>query len=639
MKKFKILYILIILVFFGSCDDYLDVVPDNVATIDNAFTDKVQAEKYLFTCYSYRPLFDHPEGNPGFFGGDECWIFWPIPAGYYATLDPYRMARGEQNRSTPLMNYWDGGGLAKPLWQGIRSCNIFLENIDKVKDLDDFLKVRWIAEVKFLKAFYHWYLLKAYGPIPIIDENLPISASSDEVQVERRPVDEVVDYIVALIDEAVGEDAYAGLPVKIDNQATELGRVTKAVALSIKAKVLVTAASPLFNGNSDYANFTNNDGTSLFNSTYSDEKWEKAKVACEEAIVMCEQAGIELYEFDLSTQDLSEDMQVEMSIRNAVCEEWNSELIWGFNGAPGFGQGNPSVWLQQNAAANLDPNIISLAVRSHLAPTYKMAELFYTKNGVPIDEDKTWDYENRLDLKATPDSSSYLIENYQTVGLHFDREPRFYADMAFDGSRWLMANNNWSFKSKSGQNAGKKQSVLYSVTGYYAKKLVNWNMVLTQGGGVSLQAYPWPVMRLADLYLLYAEALNETGDRANALVYLNKVRERAGLGTVEDSWTNYSKNPSKYNDKNGLREIIQQERFIELAFEGSRFWDLRRWKLAGSELNEPVYGWDIIQEDFANFNRKVLLYNQQFTAPRDYLWPISDNALIVNPKLVQNPGW
>lgn len=635
MKNIPQIFILFLLAFFVSCEDYLDVVPDNIATIDNAFTDKTQAEKYLFTCYSYMPNLDHPEGNPGFYSGDEFWIFWPIPYGYYSTLDPYRIGRGLQNSSSPLMNFWDGSPLVPSLWQGIRSCNIFLENIEKVRDLNDFRKTRWIAEVKFLKAYYHWYLLKTYGPIPIIDENLPISASSEEVKVKRQPVDEVVEYIVSLIDKAVGDDSYNGLPMTIDNETTELGRVTRPAALAIKAKIMVTAASPLFNGNTDYTNFNNKQGTPLINTEYSAAKWDSAMVACEEAINACEQARISLYEFADNIQDVTKDIQTEMSIRNAVCEEWNQELIWGHTHSE-----NPTTWLQQNAAANLDPSIISLSVRSHLAPSHKMAELFYTKNGVPIDEDKTWDYENRFDLKTTSmEDSSFLIDNYKTVGLHFDREPRFYADLAFDGSKWFMANNTWDFKCKSGQNAGKKQSVLYSVTGYYAKKLVNWNMVLTPGGGVSIEPYPWPIIRLADLYLLYAEALNEADDQGTALTYLNKVRERAGLNTVESSWSNYSVFPDKFNQKEGLREIIQQERLIELALEGQRFWDLKRWKRAGAELNNPIYGWDVVQEDYENYNRRVLLFNQKFNAPRDYLWPLAENRLIINPNLVQNPGW
>src|SRR5690606_32063059 len=103
------------------------------------------------------------------------------------------------------------------------------------------------AEVKFLKAFYHFFLMKLYGPIAIVDENLPISATPEETQVYREPIDVCVDYIVGLLDEAI-ED----LPPVLNDPGLELGRITKTIALAVKAKVLVWAASPLFNGNPDY---------------------------------------------------------------------------------------------------------------------------------------------------------------------------------------------------------------------------------------------------------------------------------------------------------------------------------------------------------------------------------------------------
>ncbi len=121
--------------------------------------------------------------------------------------------------------------------------------------------------------------------------------------------------------------------------------------------------------------------------------------------------------------------------------------------------------------------------------------------------------------------------------------------------------------------------------------------------------------------------------------YLNLIRERAGLSSVESSWTNFSTNPSKYTTKDGLRDIIRQERSIEMAFEGSRFWDLRRWKTAPQELSKAIYGWDIQQPTYEDYNRRVLLYSPQFIAPRDYFWPIAEANLQVNPNLVQNPGW
>jgi hypothetical protein len=270
-----------------------------------------------------------------------------------------------------------------------------------------------------------------------------------------------------------------------------------------------------------------------------------------------------------------------------------------------------------------------------------MAELFYTKNGVPIAEDKNWNFSDRYSLKtASSLNGDYLQDGYTTSALHFDREPRFYADLAFDGSLWYMQNKTWPVQAKSGQGQSRRAAFGYSITGYFTKKLVNWKFVIQDGLSYTQEEYPWPLMRLADLYLLYAEALNEAnGPSEPVYQYLNLVRERAGLQTVQLSWDTYSNNPGKYKDQAGLRQIIHQERGIEMAFEGSRFWDLRRWKEASATLNTPVYGWDIEQTDATGYYRPKLLFNQKFVAPRDYLWPIKEYNTIVNPNLVQNPGW
>jgi hypothetical protein len=624
--------LLVLMAVVQSCKkSYLDIVPDNVATLDNAFANRNEAEKYLLTCYSYLPQEGHPDKNPAFSGGDEAWTYWPMTEDYFF-LDPYNIARGNQNRAAPYMNYWDSFD-GKSLWQGIRACNIFLENLDKVVDLQSFEKSRWIAEAKFLKAYYHWYLFRMYGPIPIVDKNLPVTASPDEVKVYRQPVDSVVNYITGLLDQAAAGDASTGLPSKITSDATELGRITRVTALAIKARVLVTAASPLFNGNTDFNGFKDSKGTVLFNPQYDATKWTKAANACKVAIDAATTVGLQLYYFNPGILTIDDPTKIEMNIRNSICEKWNSELIWG--SASG---GNPTYWLQLFACPQLNSGSINLDVKGKLAPPLKMAELFYTKNGVPIEEDKTWDYANRFNLRTTTSADVAMQTGYQTVGLHFDREPRFYADMAFDGSKWFMKNGTYNINSKGTETSGKKQSRLYSVTGYFTKKVVNWNLVYTSTN-ITAESYPWPVMRLSDLYLLYAEALNETGNSTTALPYLNQIRTRAGLNSIESSWTNFSTNPTKYTTVAGLRDIIRQERGIEMAFEGSRFWDLRRWKTAPQTLSAPIYGWDVAQTTFADYNRRVLLYSPRFIGPKDYFWPVKEYDIQVNPNLVQNPGW
>lgn len=617
--------LLLLLPFVLPSCNYLDIVPDNVATIDNAFLMRSEAEKFLFTCYSFLPAEDNLQQDPAFFGGDECW--------YYAVSNnPWNIARGSQNVVDPYVDYWTGSRSGTPCYKAIRDCNIFLANIDKVPDLDDYERDRWVAEVQFLKAFYHWLLLRMYGPIPIVDKNLPISSSTEKVKTARQPVDSCFHYIVNLIDSAL-----VNLPEVIENEATERGRINKAIALSIKARILVAAASPLFNGNPDYANFTDKNGVHLFNPQYDPNKWEKAAAACKTAIDFCLSHGYELYYWEPNRDGLSDTTIAKMNIRAGITDKWNSGVIWGDpNSLADYLQ-----WVSQaRLLPEATPNIQSL-----MAPTMRMAELFYTSHGVPIEEDKTWDYSERLNLRTATAADKFNIkEGYQTVGLHFGRETRFYADLGFDGSVWYGQgrfddSDPYYVLAKKGQAASRKSVAYYSVTGYWPKKLVNFNNPVSSGVRYYADPYPWPRMRLAELYLSYAEALNEAqGPGPEVFKWINLVRKRASLPEVQAAWDNYSTNPSKYKSKDGLRKIIHQERLIELAFEGRRFWDLRRWKAAEDKLNAPIRGWSIEKEEAKNYYKVKVLYQQTFQK-KDYFWPIKEEELINNEKLVQNPGW
>lgn len=616
-----------------SCS-YLDVVPDKIGTIDNSFTNRNEAEKYLYTCYSYIPKNDNPYDNVALMGADELWSYYPITP--YNDFGPWKIALGQQNSNNPFCNMW------YVYYRGIRDCNIFLDNVqdpDKVGDLTPSMRKRWIAEVKFLKAYYHFCLFRMYGPIVIADENLPISATPEEVRKKREPVDKVVQYIVDLLDECI-ED----LPRVINNKGSELGRVTQIANLTLKARLLVTAASPLFNGNKDYANYVDKDGEHLFNSTEDPVKWDDAITACKEAIDASQQPelGIELYSYK-SNLILSPETKCQLSIRNSVTEKWNSELIWGLSA-------RSDAHLQNLCMTRVGayPNNM-WGGQEMLNPTMEATNLYYTRNGVPMDEDKTWNYADRFKVKMHTNEQPYeLASYYETIQMNFDREPRFYANIGFDGCTWYQYNcpsdsekDIWTAKNRAGQPQGKLGSNSYTTTGYWTKKLVSANYEVTQSG-YTTERFPWPEMRLTDLYLLYAEALNEKDDANNrelAISYLDLIRERAGLKGIKESWDTYSKYPNKYKTQDGLREIIQRERAIELMFEGSRFWDLRRWKTANKVLNEKIHGWNFEGETPAEYYAPRNLYTLKFVAPRDYFWPIHQNDLVVNPKLVQNPGW
>jgi hypothetical protein len=624
---------------FG-CHKYLDVVPDNVVTIDNAFTLKREAEKYLFTCYSFLPVENHPTYSLGFIAGDECWL---PREGVFFNNTVWDIAKGYQNKVNPVANFWDYTG---GLYAGIRHCNIFLDNVSdpkKVYDLEADLRSRWLGEAEFLKAYYHFYLLRNYGAIPIADVALPISSTPDQVRIKRAPVDSVVNYIANLLDNAAEK-----LPMKITDVANEAGRITKPIALAVKARLLVMAASPLFNGNSDFASLKNDDGQSLFPAAYSVEKWQRAATAAKEAIEAAHQAGFELYKFT-GLNKMTDTTRTQMSIRNAICERWNSELIWGSTRNVSLVSQGPD-YIQGICMGQIDPRApINLAAYNQLCAPLKIAQTFYTDHGVPTNEDKSYNFSNFSELRtATKGERFNLIEGYQTARLNFDREPRFYADLGFDGSIWYMQNSTsgsdsatFNVVAKQGQRMNEVNTDYINMTGYWIKKLVNWKFAFSGTvNSATSENYPWPMFRLADLYLLYAEAQNEAfGPSEQAHFYLDKVRARAGLGGVVTSWNQYSNSPGKPSSKEGLRSIIRQERLIEMAFEGSRLWDLRRWKEAAAELNKPITGWDRTQGAAADYYRVVNIYSQKFVAPRDYFWPIREYEISVNPRLVQNTGW
>lgn len=637
-KKYISVFALFSFFLCVSCKKYLDIVPDNVATLDNAFALRNEAQKFLTTCYAYLPNSADPQSNVGFLGADEIWF----PQEYRefdATLWTWEIARGTQNVNAPYVNYWDGGNYGIRAFEAIRQCNIFIENVSdrsKVPDLSLDERERWLAEVKFLKAYYHFLLLRMYGAIPLVDVNIPVSASPAEVKVSRVPFDSCVNYIVRLLDESA-----ATLPTIIADRNSELGRITAPIAKAIKARVLVTAASPLFNGNGDLAASKNVGGQALYATAEDPKKWERAAQAAKEAIEMAESNGFSLYHFPQSSFKLSPGTITQLSIRQAVCERWNSEKIWG-------NSGRQADRIQTTCMARVDATVASnTTLRAMFGATLKMAELFYTRNGVPINEDKTLNYSNRYTLRQAVDSELYVINpGYNTARLNYDREPRFYADLGFDGGTWYLYSSpttsdsgTFVLKAKANQYGGTDIGGGINQTGYFIKKLVDWNFSFS-ASGVSVRSYEWPEVRLADLYLLYAEAVNEaTGNTSEACSYLNKVRERAGIPTVQNAWTNFSTNPGKFTTKAGLREIIKRERAIEMAFEGSRFWDLRRWKDAAYELNQPVKGWTITGNTEETYYQIRTLFQQRFIAPRDYLWPVRLSNLSVNPNLVQNPGW
>jgi hypothetical protein len=626
MKK----YLIVILIALNiSCSDFLDIVPDNIPTIEMAFNNRASAMKYLYTCYSFIPSHVSPNSNPAMVGGDEIWLY-PLEQDlhyHFGGTTTFQYALGLQNSTNPLLDTWSH------LYMGIRECNIFVENIDKTLDMTIDEKRRWKSEALFIKAFLHYKLFQKYGPIPLIENNLPVSSSPEDVRAKRRPVSEIVNFIVETINEA---EKY--LPNTITNEADENGRITKAIAKCIKSKVLVLAASPLYSTSGLFDDFINKDGEVLFDDIDNTNKWARARDTLIATVKFCEDNDFELYRVN-DLVSVSDTTRAKMEIRNTVTVKWNKEQIWSESR-------DGSQHIQQLCQLKLkSTQTTNQQMKGMYAPTFRMAEAFYTKNGVPIDEDKTFDYDKRFELKTVETGDRYLMTpGYQTAKFNFDREFRFYGSLGFDGSRWfgngrLDDANQYDIEMRARTLSGKTSQQDYSQTGYIAKKLTYYKNPEGSNTGFNPINYSFPKIRLADMYLLLAEALNEAGNpKDEVFEKINLIRAKYRLSSVQNAWTNFSKNPTKPNSVEGRREIIKQERTIELAFEGHRFWDLRRWLDLEKASNTPIRGWDVSEQNAKAYYQVVPIFTQKLER-KDYFWPIHQDELLINLSLTQSPGW
>lgn len=639
MKNKFIILIIISIATLYSCDGYLDIIPDKTQEIEMMFERKEAAFRALATCYHYLPQEDGVYSTSAF-ASDE--LTTPI-----AKETPgVELMRGKQTVDNPIMGLWDdtypAGRMQESLFKAIRACNILIDNIDKVRDMKTNEKTTWKAEAIFLKAYYHFLLFRQYGPIPIVDINLPITAGVEEVRINRKPVDEVVEYIVSTINKAI-----PNLPTRITS-SNDLGRVDQLIAYSIKSRVLLYAASPLFNGNAAfYDTFKDKNGVKLFNSIYDKEKWKKALDASEYALQFALDNGVKLYEYNdkVPAFDSVDYKQAEVkalyNYRYMFTSPWNSELVWGNSNPVTNGQW----WSLQAASMMINPDASSQAAAwQWVSPTIQAAEAYYTKNGLPIDEDLTFKYTNRYSLARVTDADKFHAVTGSTVmipNLHLGREPRFYASIGFDKGIYRTWGQKWNLLMKKGETYGRRGSTNdYVVTGYVLKKVCHPD---SEGDAYNkLVTYPWPIVRLAELYLNYAEAYNEYyGPDQKVYDALNKIRVRSGVPTIEAAWENpaLAKTLNKHKSKEGLREIIKQERRIELAFEGHRNFDVRRWKEGDKYFNTPVTGWSVDGTTTNTFYVVKIVGQRSFITPRDYLHPIKYSEMIVNSNLVQNPGW
>lgn len=636
-------------VLFTSCGDFLNMVPEkDIETVESIFEIRSRADMWLMGVYSQvAPLATSFAANPAFYGADEfvmCEVIRNESRGGFVTYPGAKIAEGLQMSQDPYGNIWDKGGEGNSMcsfYESIRNCNTFLENIDNVYNMEGVEKRQWKAEIQALKAYLYFELVRRYGPICLVPENVSVDAPQADIYKQRSHVDTCFKAIVNLLDEA---SEY--LLVRSAKTFDRSAYFSKEAAMALKARVLLYAASPLFNGNEFYSDFKNKDGGLLFSTEYDPEKWRLAAEAAEAAIEVAEAVGRKLYaESSGEGSDLLNVMRdVEYSV-HSIFDNPEALLEWKCS----FPYAHFLPRLERNE------NHYNSGFTGGINPSMKMVEMYYTKNGLPIDADNTWDYTGRYQVSKESDSryNNVVVLNKDVLGLHLGREPRFYANIAADRTYWRRGpkgstvENNLLVEAYKGEEFGTSLDIITSnayqnVNGYWCKKHTYSNLQ-TRAYSVGADE-TFPVIRLAELYLIQAEAWNEyEGPSSKVYDPLNKVRERAGIPDVVTAWKSYSKNPEKVDTKEGMREIIRREIDIEFAFEGHRFFNLRRWKIAHEVLNERQVGWNILGENaqtfYNNYEGPVEVEaKRKFTAPRDYLFPIKAEEILIS-SIIQNPNW
>lgn len=540
----------------SSCNSFLDREEDSFIDKTATFDSYNRTKEYLTYAYSLLP-----EGLNRF--SREALLASATDDAEFAieSADIQQFNNGSWN----ALNNPDG--MWNRYFSGISKCCTLLENTDHVNldisRLDPGKQVEyanslkdirmWRAEARFLRAYFHFELLKRYGPIPIVTSTLSINGNYENTP--RPTMKEVVDFIAKECD--IAADTLELTPWRNVNDA--FGRATKGAALALKSRLLLYAASPL------YVDFGD---TNEANKPTDIALWKSAADAAK-AVIDLNQYELASSYADLFKNDFQnkEYIFVRRYAANSDFEKSNFPVSFG-----GKGGTNPS---------------------QNLVDDYEMLD------GTPFD----WN---------DPAKAAQPFEN---------RDARL-------GATILM--NMTPFKGKKvatyPEGADASPNPNATKTGYYLRKFLNEDVNIQTGGSSS--GHVVPLFRLAEIYLNYAEALNECDPtNPDIALYLNKVRNRASLPNVSAL------------SQEQMRAVIQHERRVELAFEEHRSWDVRRWKIASSTLGAPLMGVQIERKPLGGYTYMPVKVEQRVFQPKMYWYPIPQSEVLKLKQWKQNNGW
>jgi hypothetical protein len=584
-----------------SCTDYLGQVPDDRMTEKQAFSQLGNVKDILANIYSHIP-----NERQRFVGGTSGpWTAGSDEAEYsYSSYFTNTVNLGSYDATTQFISSWWSN-----FYRGIRTATYFMKHINECKQCTQTQITRYKAEARALRAIYYYYLMRSYGPVIILKKgNLAPDVGIGKVQIPRTPFDEGVDYVVNQLDSAAVN--LPSVPSDIGDQY--YGHMTKSAVKAYKIKMLLLAASPLFNGNPDYSSLKNPDGTQLINQTEDDSKWKRAANVAKAFIDKYVPNPYHLFR----ENDDNGNFSPYLSCRDVVLKTWNSGIIYA---RPGSSVDDYVMIPYNQGAPNGD-----YRGGGGLAATQEMVDAFFMANGYPI-SDHNSGYKK---TGFTKFQSPYDYQKRKTFNQWVNREPRFYVDITYNNSLWLQTDPSYFvtttwYNGNSGKADGGHD---HPKTGYIVRK----NVKPSPGENETI-----PMIRLAEVYLDYVEALNEYDPgNTDILKYLNKIRDRAGIPGY-GSGAGQIPAPSS---PEAMRKAIHHDRRVELAFENMRYFDVRRWKIADQTEGGAIHGMDALATQESNFYNVVTIENRIFNSSM-YLFPIPQDEVNADKKLVQNPGW
>jgi len=618
MRKINKIFVGLFIAFtIASCtddlkfgNDFLDKMPGEDITIDTVFSKSEFAQQFLWNSYStlyYGLNWDWSErGNKMGMGLAESltdnfqsYLGWDNVNKIYYTG---KYNASEENSSSVYHFTLEGS------WVGIRTAYIFLENVDRVPDMDDATKTRLKAEAKMIIACHYADMYRHFGGLPLIKKAF---TTEDALEIPRATAKETLDFITGLCDEAL-----AILPWKLPaaDVAKWDGRFTGGAALGLKIRLLLFAASPLFNDNAPY--YT----AKTYESIESKQVWfgQKDETLWQDVVDACQ-----LF-FDKNSMDAEGGYNLAPSFRQSYFTRGTTEMLISTR----IRYSVPDYW---NASYYC---MQSLGSYGAATPTLEYSNLFPMADGTPFDK-SVWDKDTLLIKKINGPGDTVFLDPFA------NRDPRLYETCLV---------NNADYQGRkaelwmSGRERGNQLESGSAATG-----MGTFKFILDKTNATSIGApAQWPYLRLAEIYLSYAEALNQVGRTEDAFTWVDQVRARVSLKGLKEAY------PTRTWTKEEFLSEVLDERSREFGLEEVRWYDLKRWKreddfrkhLSGVRIKRVLRNGVAVPNRYSY--HKFTLFKRAWQDgdgavknfdPKWYMAAFPLAEIYKDYGLTQNPGW